>query len=390
MSRKRRIVHVTTSDISLALLLGMQLRAFVAAGYEVFGVSGPGPFAASLSELGMQHIAVPSLTRAANPRADLRAPVDLFRVFRSLRPDLVHTHNPKPGIYGRLAARAARVPVVMNTVHGLYALPTDSWSKRLAVYGLERIAVTCSDAEMIQNPEDVETLRRLHVPQRKLHLLGNGIDLGRFDRSRVDPARTAAVRAQVGAGPDDVVCGAVGRLVWEKGYREVFAAAAALRERVPNLRFFVAGPREAAKSDAVTPADIDAAERAGITFLGMRDDVEDLYSAMDLYVLASYREGWPRSAMEAAAMGVPVIATDIRGCRQVVESGVTGLLVPPRDAMALVAAIERLAADAEARVAMGAHARTKALHDFDERRVVELTLAVYERLLGGPVVASGA
>ena len=159
---------------------------------------------------------------------------------------------------------------------------------------------------MIQNPEDVDTLRRLHVPERKLHLLGNGIDLSRFDPERVGSARRDSVRAQAGAGPDDVLCGLVGRLVWEKGYREVFAAAAALRTRVPNLRFFVAGPSDEAKGDAVTPADIRAAELAGVTFLGMRDDVEELYAAMDIYVLASHREGWPRSAMEAAAMGVPV------------------------------------------------------------------------------------
>ena len=375
-------MHVATSDISLALLLGHQLRAFVAAGYEVVGVSGPGPFAAGLCELGVEHHVVPSLTRAVDVRSDLRAPVDLLRLFRRLRPDIVHTHNPKPGVYGRLAARAARVPVVVNTIHGLYALPEDRLRKRVVVYGLERLAVTCSDAELVQNPEDVVTLRRLRVPEEKLHLLGNGIDLGRFDPSRIAPARVAALRASVGAGPDDVVCGLVGRLVWEKGYREVFGAVASLRERFPGLRVFVAGPTDDAKSDAVTRADIEAAERAGIVFLGMRDDVDELYAAMDLYVLASYREGWPRSAMEAAAMGVPVIATDIRGCRQVVEPGVTGLLVPPRDAPALARAIETLTLDARARRAMGAAARAKARAEFDEGRIIAITLGVYESLRG--------
>jgi glycosyltransferase involved in cell wall biosynthesis len=375
-------VHVATSDISLALLLGHQLQAFVRAGYEVIGVSGPGPFATGLRDLGVTHHVVPSLTRAVDVRSDLRAPFDLARLFRRLRPDIVHTHNPKPGVYGRLAARAARVPVVVNTIHGLYALPEDRWTKRAAVYGLERLAVTCSDAELVQNPEDITTLRRLRVPEAKIHLLGNGIDLGRFDPSRIEAARVAELRASVGAGPDDVVCGLVGRLVWEKGYREVFTAVESLRDRLPNLRVLVAGPIDDAKADAVTRHDIEQAERSGIVFLGMRDDVDALYAAMDLYVLASHREGWPRSAMEAAAMGVPVVATDIRGCRQVVEDGVTGLLVPPRDARALARAIEALALDVERRRAMGSAARDKAAAEFDEQRIIAVTLGVYETLLG--------
>jgi glycosyltransferase involved in cell wall biosynthesis len=379
-----RIVEVTTSDISLALLLGPQLEAFVRAGYEVIGVSGPGPFAASLADLGVRHIPIRSLTRAVDVRSDLRAPIDLYRLFRSLRPDLVHTHNPKTGVFGRLAARAARVPAVVNTVHGLYAVPGDRWPKRALVYGLERVAATCSDAELVVNPEDLETLRGLGVPEARLHLLSNGIDLDRFDPSRVPATRVAEVRAEVGAGPTDVVVGAVGRLVWEKGYRELFDAAAKLRERRSDVRFFVVGPMDVDKADAVTTADVEAASRLGITFLGMRDDVEDLYAAMDLFVLASHREGWPLSAMEAAAMGVPVIATDIRGCRQVVEHSRTGLLVPPRDATALAEAIDTLAGDPDRRAEMAASARGKAVRDFDDRRQIAVVLRVYQDLLGEP------
>lgn len=382
MSRRPTIAHVATSDITLALLLGHQLEAYVSAGYDVVGVSGPGPFADALADLGVTHHAVGSLTRSVDLRSDLRAPIELVRLFRTLRPDLVHTHNPKPGVYGRLAARAAQVPAVVNTIHGLYALPDDAWSKRALVYGLERLAVTCSDAELVQNPEDIATLRRLRVPERKLHLLGNGIDLARFDPAAVPPSAVAAIRASVGAGADDVLCGLVGRLVWEKGYREVFDAVDALRRRIPNLRVMIAGPFDEAKADAVTQADLDRAAATGIVFLGMRDDVEVLYAAMDLYVLASYREGWPRSAMEAAAMTVPVIATDIRGCRQVVDDGITGALVPPRDSVALGNAIERLVLDAELRASMGTAARRKACAEFDEARVIEITLAVYEQLLG--------
>jgi glycosyltransferase involved in cell wall biosynthesis len=369
--------------MSLALLLGPQLRAFAEAGYEVIGASANGPHVEELTSWGIRHEVVENATRAMAPRRDAKALVELRSLFRRLAPDLVHTHNPKPGLYGRFAARMARVPAVVNTVHGLYALPEDSLAKRALVYSLERAAVACSDAELIQNPEDVEVLRQLRVPERKLHLLGNGVDLSRFDPARVDPPHIAALRASFGAEAGDIVCGVVGRLVWEKGYREIFEAAARLRTLARRVRVVVIGPIDAAKDDAITTADLDrAATDGGIRFLGMRDDLEDLYAAMDLYVLASYREGFPRSAMEAAAMGLPLVVTDIRGCRQVVDDGVTGALVPVGDAAAIADAVARLATDDTTRVAMGRAGREKAHREFDDRKVIDITLGVYERLLG--------
>ena len=375
-----RLVHVTTADISLSLLLGPQLRAFRDAGYEVIGASAPGPFVAELESWGIEHRPLAHATRAMAPHRDAAALAELYRLFRDLRPAIVHTHNPKPGVYGRLAASAARVPAVVNTVHGLYALPEDSWRKRTVVYSLERLAARGSDAELVQNPEDIDTLLRIGVPSSKVRLLGNGVDLERF--TPPDPAVRAAVRAELGVGPDTVVCGVVGRLVWEKGYREVFAAARRLRTTAPDVVVVVVGPDDPQKADGVDAAAIAAAEADGVRFLGMRDDVERLYAGMDLYVLASYREGFPRSAMEAAASALPVVATDIRGCRQVVETGRTGLLVPVRDAVALAEAIATIANDPDRRTAMARAARAKAEAEFDQTTQIRITLETYARLLG--------
>lgn len=375
-------MHLTTTDMSLALLLGPQLGAYNEAGFDVIGVSAPGEYVAQLPRWGVRHVALRHATRAQAPHRDIAAFVELRSVLGDLRPEIVHTHNPKPGIYGRLAARAARVPAVVNTVHGLYALPGDPWPKRAVVYGLERLAASCSDAELVQNPEDVEMLARIGVPREKLWMLGNGVDLERFHPDRVSAEQVDAARAAMGAGPGQVVCGVVGRLVWEKGYREVFEAAALLRDRLPALKIVVVGPLDPEKSDAVTSADLGEAERrGGVRFLGLRHDVETLYAAMDLYALASYREGFPRSAMEAAAMGVPVVASDIRGCRQVVDHGITGLLVPPRDAQALADTIAQLATDDQLRARMSVAAREKARREFDQRRVIATTLQVYEHVL---------
>lgn len=367
--------------MSLALLLGPQLTAFARAGYEVVGVSAPGPFVAELVAAGISHVPLPHATRSVSLRDDGRAAASLYRLFRRLRPDIVHTHNPKPGVYGRVAARAAGVPVVVNTVHGLYATRQDSLARRITVYSAERIAAACSDAELVQNPEDLETLASLKVPRERLRLLGNGIDLERFRSDTRSEQARQRIRAEIGATDDTVVVGAVGRLVWEKGYADLFAAAAELRRLALPVLVVVVGPSEPAKSDAIGPADLAAAKATGIRLLGHRADVTDVYAAFDIYVLASYREGFPRSAMEAAAMGLPLVATDVRGCREVVDHGQTGLLVPPRDPASLAAAIARLASDPSLRRSMGECSSDKAWHEFDQKHVIDITLATYEQLL---------
>ena len=383
-----KLVHLTTTDMSLDWLLRPQLEAFADAGFEVFGMSAPGPHVAALEASGIKHVAVPSLTRSMSPSQDLRALRDLHRAFRHIRPDVVHTHNPKPGVIGRLAARSAGVPVVVNTVHGLYALPEDRLAKRAVVYGLERLASMCSDAELLQNPEDLAVLRRLGVPHAKLSVLGNGIDLARFDPASVPDGTRIRLRESFGFGSSTVVVGLVGRLVWEKGYAAVFDAARALHG--DDCRFVVVGPEEPDKPGAVTAADREIAERHGVVVLGRRDDMVDLYSAFDVYLLASHREGFPRSAMEASAMGLPVVASDIRGCRQVVADGVSGRLFDVGDGAALVDALRPLLQDEGARRRMGEAARRRAVEHFDDRDVIKTTLRTYEWLLSRAAVPAMA
>ncbi len=377
----KRLIHVTTVDMSLVLLLGPQLRAFADAGMEVIGVSAPGPYVAQLEGWGIRHEPLHHATRSAAVGRDVMALAELWQLFRRLRPDIVHTHNPKPGLYGRVAARAAGVPGIINTVHGLYASPEDPTSRRAVVYGLERLASMCSGAELVQNPEDFEVLARLHVPRHKLVLLGNGVDLHRFRPPRtVGP--DVGLASCLGIEADATVVGIVARLVWEKGFAELFDAAARLRRTHPELVFAVVGGTDAEKADAISSEELAAAGRQGhFVFAGERDDTEDIYPAFDLFVLPSHREGFPRSAMEAAATGLPIVATDIRGCRQAVSDGRTGLLVPLRDPVRLAAAIGQLVDDPARRRRMGIAGRLKAEAEFDDMAVVSKTVEAYERVL---------
>ena len=176
-----RVAHLTTVDLSLRYLVLPQLRAIVDLDGEAIGISADGPYVASIEALGIRHIDLPGATRSVDPKADLNAMVSLWRILREERPDVIHTHTPKPGIYGRIIGRLAGVPAVLNTVHGLYATPDDPPVKRAIVYALEAVAARFSDTELIQSAEDFTLLtdRRITRPERTV-LLGNGVDLERF------------------------------------------------------------------------------------------------------------------------------------------------------------------------------------------------------------------
>jgi glycosyltransferase involved in cell wall biosynthesis len=366
------VAHLTTVDMSLRFLVLPQLLAVRDRGGRAIGISAPGPWVSELEAAGIEHFPLRSSTRSMSLTADARSARELWRILRREHVDVLHTHNPKPGLYGRVVGRAARVPVVVNTVHGLYATDDDPLAKRALVYALEAVAARCSDAELYQNPEDLELMVRLHCTRRARYL-GNGVDLARFDPERFSSEARAAIRAELDVAPDTIVVGAVGRLVAEKGYPELFAAI----EQLPaTFSLLVVGGPDPDKPDSLGPDVAARAEARGVRFLGQRDDVDRLYAAMDVFVLASHREGFPRAAMEASAMGLPVVATDIRGCREVVEPGVTGLLVPVRDAGALAAALADLANPTQ-RARFGQSARAKALEEFDERRIVETVLDTY-------------
>lgn len=370
-----RIAHLTTVDMSLRFLLLPQLTAIRALGGEAVGVSAPGPWVEDLERNGVRHVPLPSSTRRTDLWADLRTVWEFWRVLRQERPDVLHTHNPKPGVYGRLLGRLAGIPLVVNTVHGIYATDRDPVAKRALVYLLEALAARCSDVELVQNMEDFALLTRLRVSSpSRTRLLGNGVDLQRFDPGRFDSSHRARVRHQLGIGESEVVVGAVGRLVAEKGFPELFEAAKGLEDRYVVLCM---GPHDPDKPGALTESALGKARKAGVRILGMRPDLDELYPAMDIFVLASHREGFPRAAMEAAAMGLPVIATDIRGCREVVRDGFNGLLVPVEDPPALETAIRRLGEDPDFRADLGRAGAALAKREFDEERVVTRVLDAY-------------
>lgn len=359
-----RVAHLTTVDMSLALLLGTELTVDVESGHEVFGISARGPYVERVVALGVTHVPVRSLTRSWAPASDLAAFGELVRTIRALKLDVLHTHNPKTGVMGRIAGRIAGVPVVVNTCHGLWARPEDRLAKRALVYGLEGLAAQFSDYELFQNAADRNTLRPA-LKRGRHRVVGNGVDLQRF---APDPDGRRRVRAELGVTDDELLVGTVGRRVREKGLAEFAAAASQLSD---EATFVWVGPEDD------TDAAASGADTTGIRFVDERTDMPAVYASLDVFVLASYREGFSRAAMEAAACGVPMVLTDIRGCREVGDDGIHLKLVPPHDGLALAKAVRALLRDPELRARLGDAARMRALSEFDQRQVAQVSLDTY-------------
>lgn len=373
---------MTTVDMSVRHLLLNQLLALREAGFEVGAISAAGPDLGPVRAAGVPHWPV-SFTRRMTPFRDLIAAFQIWKLCRRERFTIVHTHQVKAALFGQMAARLAGVPLVINTVHGFYFHEHTPPLKRRAWIALETFCAMFSDRLLSQNREDITTAVETGICGRgKIEHLGNGIDVRRFDRSALPQDRIAKLRAELGIPEGVPVVGFVGRLVEEKGLLELFEAVASIRHRFPGLRFLVVGPVDSDMPDHLGPA---SAERAGIgditVFAGYRDDMPDLYSLMTVLVLPSHREGLPRSPMEASSMGVPIVATDIRGCREVVHPDQNGYLVPVRNAGALAAAIERILADDSLATRLGARARELALTEFDEQIIFGRVVKVYRRML---------
>jgi glycosyltransferase involved in cell wall biosynthesis len=385
-----KILHIANTDWFVRHLLLAQLRALQDEGYEVVAAAPPGADAKAVEAAGVRFLPVP-MTRTFTPGADLVALWRLYRLMRREAFTVVHCHNPKPGLLGQLAARLARVPVVVNTLHGFYFHEHTRPAWRRFYITTERIAARCSDIILSQSREDIHTALRERICSRqRIKHLGNGIDVRRFDRAAVDGKRLGRTRDELRLPAGVPVVGFVGRLVAEKGIREFLAAARQVRLRFPECRFLLIGPVDREKPDALTPA---VAREYGLEeaclFVGMRHDLPELYALMDIFVLPSHREGLPRVLIEAAAMGLPCVATDIRGCREVVAPGRSGLLVPPRDAGALARAISALLAAPDWAGVLGREGRRIARERFDERGVFARIKAEYARLVrpnGHPVL----
>jgi glycosyltransferase involved in cell wall biosynthesis len=358
------------------------VRALLEAGFEAAVVAPPGPAIPAVAGLGCQILTYPLNRRGLNPLEEARALIGLSAVYRQWRPAIAHHFTIKPNLYGTLAARLAGVPVVIATVTGLGYIWTDDGPKarvlRAILGPIYRRVLRLADAVIYLNEEDWRTLGG----RRTLLIPGEGIDLKAFSPSAVPPERQAALRSELGLGSDDRVVLMVGRMLRHKGVLEFVEAARRVRVACPEAVFVLVGPSDEGNPARIPSGEIRVWETTGLVrYLGTREDVRGLMAIADVVVLPTYREGLPRVLIEAAAMGRPIVATDIPGCREVVRNGVNGFLVPARDAVALAEAIESLLKNPKLRAEFGAASRQLAEERFSDQRVVGCILDLYRALL---------
>lgn len=371
--RPLSVVHVCTVDITARILLLPQLRALREEGLDVAVICAPGDGGAELEGYGIRYIPWPSATRQWDLGSDARAFLELIRILREERFSVVHTHNPKPGVLGRVAARLAGVPRVLNTVHGYFATPEDPARRRVPVMAAEWAASRFSDLELFQSREDLAWAQAKRiVPLGRARYLGNGVDLSLF-RPAEDGAVIRSARERLGIDPERIVVGIVGRMVQEKGFSEFFEASRLLVEAGLPVQCVAIGEPDSDKRDLIDQAAIDAAGDH-VRFVGFQEDMPSALRALDVFVLPSWREGLPRSAIEAAATGLPLVLTDIRGCREVVSDEENGYLVPVRSPEILFRRLGALVNDGALRAKMGRSSRLRAEREFNENRVIETIL----------------
>lgn len=366
-----RILEIANVDFSLAHFVWPLMRALAARGHEVVGASAPGALLEGPRAEGFRIVELP-LARSPSPGRQLRAYRAIARLLREERFDLVHAHMPISGFLARLAAAEARVPVIAYTCHGFLFNQPGPWPRRAASLGMELLAGRLTHRFMTVSTEEAGDARRLRIHPHPV-AIGNGRDPDRF---RPDEAARARLRAELGVPADRAVVIVVSRLVRHKGHHELLEAMRA----VPSAELWVVGSRlDSDHGPSLAPAFAQSGLGTRLRLLGYRTDIAALLAAADIFALPSHFEGLPMSVIEAMLCGLPVVASDIRGPREQVVDGVTGLLVPRRDASALAGALLRLAADPALRRGMGTAGRGRAVELYSERRVLERIVGQLER-----------
>lgn len=348
------------------------LRALKKEGHIVIGGGAGGDgFEDYIMDLGVPFVSLPVDRQGINLPADLKLLWTLYRWYQRERPAIVHHFTIKPVIYGSIAARLAGVPRIINTVTGLgYVFIEDdvTWL-RYIVKKLYSIALNCADFTFFQNRDDLTYfLSNGLVQAEKAGLLpGSGVDCSFFSP------------VLVGRSPDaPITFLMVARLLREKGVEEFVEAARLVKETFPMARFQLLGPRDERNPTVVSVSDLARwQEDKIITWLGETTDVRPIMAQADVVVLPSYREGTPRALLEAAAMAKPIITSETVGCREVVEDGVNGFLVPVKNVQALTKAMIHLIQDSALRERMGKAGRAKVEQEFEERSVIKKVMESY-------------
>jgi N,N'-diacetylbacillosaminyl-diphospho-undecaprenol alpha-1,3-N-acetylgalactosaminyltransferase len=359
--------HLDLNLYAFRLPVMLELRRL---GHRPIAIAPTGVYLGKIREAGVETISYEISRKSLNPLREIKAIQNIYEAIKPLNLDILHTFTAKPNIYGTIAGRLASVPKIINLVEGLgsFYLEDDLKSRvvRSVIEGLYKRVFKLSGAVMFVNSDDPEYLINAGIisPEKVFKIDGVGIDTNEWRSSYIKADMDKLTRVIM-----------VGRAIRHKGVAEFYDAAKTVSEQAPNVRFAYVGGVDEGNHSALDEAFMRSSHF--VEYLGERGDVRELIDGADIFVLPSYREGLPRTILEAMSLGKPVVATDVSGCRDCVVDGETGFLTPAKDADALACAIMRLCADKALRDRFGQAGRALAVRRFDVKKIVQEHLKIY-------------
>ena len=379
-----RLIRITTVPISLKILLKGQLRFMSQNGFEVIGVSSPGEILEEVGQdEGIETIAI-EMTRTISPFRDLKALLELVKLFRKEKPQIVHTHTPKAGLLGMMAAKITGVPHRLHTVAGM-PLSVATGAKRQLLNQMEKLTYACA-TRVYPNSYGLEQfiLEEKFTSSKKLKVIGkgssNGIDTEHFDPDLVSDETKNALRKKWGIKENDFVFVFVGRVVKDKGINELVQAFSKLKPETLNLKLLLVGPLES-ELDPLKPETLREIETdPDIISTGFQKDVRPYFAIANVLVFPSYREGFPNVVMQAASMQLNCIVSNINGCNEIIQNGENGWIVPAKNLEKLQARMQWCLQNKETSQQMGLKSRKIMQSGYEQKFVWNELLKEYKSL----------
>lgn len=384
MPKQSKLIRITTVPMSLEKLLEHQLQ-FMQQHYEVTAISADRLGLAKVGEKEGVAIFELNLTRQITPFKDLKALWRLYRYLKKEKPSIVHSHTPKAGTIGMMAARLAGIPHRLHTIAGLPLLEARGFKRKL-LNVVEKITCWCA-TNVYPNSNG---LKQIIIGQKlcredKLKVLGNGssngINTAYFDRSNFTIDERKRLRTELNILPEDFVFIFVGRLVKDKGINELVRAFSQLEAK--NCKLILVGAQEADLDPLAKDTLVSLAQHKAIITVGFQQDVRPYFAIANALVFPSYREGFPNVVMQAGAMGLPGIVSNINGCNEIIKDKENGLIIPPKDTQAIYSAMKELLENQVLREQLTRNARTMILSRYEQQVVWNAILNEYKRLESG-------
>jgi glycosyltransferase involved in cell wall biosynthesis len=372
-----KICQICAVDFTLKTFLLPLIDAQISEGNEVISVCSDGKYIKGMLERGYR-IKTISISRNMNIISHIRSTYKIFKFLKENKFDIVHVHTPIAAMIGRLAAFLARIPLVVYTAHGFYFHENMSPIKKYFFISLEILFGYITDLLFTQSLEDEKSAIKYGILSKdKVFTIGNGVDLEKFNPQNILSSKK--IRNLLNIPSDAFVIGMISRLVKEKGVKEFLQAAEKIYDENNNCYFLLIGEHQEHDHAKGVEAALGLARnklRGNLILTGYRSDIPELMSTMNLYVLPSWREGMPRSIIEAMTMSLPVLATDIRGSREEVIPNKTGWLVPVKSPELLAEGMILFIKNPEWAKELGLNGRKRALSHYDEQKVVSLQLKI--------------